>query len=159
MESDLLKEQFMHAMFHFRKGMIGLFHVHEVNMTELGVLKGLAGHARGHGRGINVSAMQGHLHVTKAAISQSLGALEKKGCVIRETDPENRRKIVVTLTERGRQTLRDTERRTEQMMNKMFTRFGEENTRQFIAFIEQLSDISEEIKREALSEDHGGKPL
>jgi DNA-binding MarR family transcriptional regulator len=49
--------------------------------------------------------MQSTLSVSKAAASQALGGIEKKGYVKREIDRSNRRKITITLTDAGRSAL------------------------------------------------------
>ena len=48
-----------------------------------------------------LSEMKDHLCVSKAAVSQMLGSLEKRGMVTRRVDPENRRTVIVKLTDKG----------------------------------------------------------
>ena len=45
--------------------------------------------------------------MTKGTVSQTLGALERKGLVAKETDPADRRQVRIALTEAGARLLED----------------------------------------------------
>ena len=53
------------------------------------------------------SALTAYLGTTKGTVSQTLGALERKGLVAKETDPADRRQIHLVLTEAGASLLDD----------------------------------------------------
>ena len=142
-----LKDQYMHAIFRFKKmGMV--FHqIADVNMNELVVMRGIAGNSFSDNNTC-VSEIQSNLHITKSAISQMMNSLEKKGYIEREIDKNDRRKVIVTLTKMGMDVLKKTKDSVNQLLDEIFSRFGEENTKQLISLINLLSDISEELKEE-----------
>ena len=53
------------------------------------------------------SALTAYLGMTKGTVSQTLGALERKGLVAKETDPADRRQVRIALTEAGGRLLED----------------------------------------------------
>ena len=56
----------------------------------------------GENEGLGVTDLARTLDVTKGAISQNLKRLESKGLVVKRTDPDNRARVLVGLTEKGR---------------------------------------------------------
>jgi DNA-binding MarR family transcriptional regulator len=81
------------------------------------------------------------LAVSKAAISQMLASLEKRGYIQRETDTGNRRKIIITLTPKGRATVNKTKEGMDGLMAHVITRFGEEDTRLLIRFLDRFMEV------------------
>lgn len=83
-----------------------------------------------------------------ARISAVLGSLEKKGQIHREIDTLNRRYILVTITDAGRDRVRHL---TEQMRNHLIhvlARMGEQDAAEFV----RLSQCFFEIARQSLPE-------
>ena len=72
------------------------------------------------------------LGVSPGRVSAILDRLEKKGLVVRETDPSNRRNVLVSITERGRETDEEMFREIHDRFVRVFERMGEEHTRQFL---------------------------
>ena len=58
----------------------------------------------------DLTAVREYLAVTKASVSQMLASLEKRGFLVRQIDPANRRNLIVTLTPEGIERLRRKER-------------------------------------------------
>lgn len=137
----ILKEEYLHAMFRFRKMRMMFLQGSDVNMTELVVMRSIAEKASCSDDGINVNEIQKNLHITKAAISQILNSLEKKEYIVREIGKTDRRKFKITLTQAGTDVLKDTKEYANQRMEEIISRFGEKNTQQLITLLDQLSDI------------------
>lgn len=55
----------------------------------------------GYHKGISVGGAAKELCITKGAVSQTLGRLEKKGLIFKEQDPDNASRLRLHLTERG----------------------------------------------------------
>lgn len=142
-----LKEQYMRAIIRFRKFGIILPHTSDLNTTELVVMRGLEGNCPYSENNISISEVQDGLHITKSAISQMMNSLEKKGFIERKIDTEDRRKIVVTLTQAGKDILKETKESANYNLNEIISNLGDENTKQFIDLLNQVSDISEELKK------------
>ena len=143
-----LKKQYMRAILRFRKvGMI-LPQAADLNMTELVVMRGLEKNCPDSNSNTGIAEVQKQLHITKSAISQMMTSLEKKGYIERTIDPDDRRKRVVTLTKTGKDILNKTKKATNHNLNEILSGLGEENTKQFINLLNQVSDISEHLKKE-----------
>jgi DNA-binding MarR family transcriptional regulator len=152
-----LKEQLIYAMLRFRKVGMDIPGEFDVRIGELFVLNGIAEHSIYPVKKVNVSDIHCNLHFTKPAVSQILNALEKKGYVSREIDKDDRRRIAVTLTPDGKEILSKTKEYTDQRIEKIISRFGEENTKELIRLFNLLSDISEDLKREGSKESTKGE--
>jgi DNA-binding MarR family transcriptional regulator len=88
------------------------------------------------------------LAVSKAAISQMLASLEKRGYIQRETDTGNRRKIIITLTPKGHATVGKTKQGMDGLMALVITRFGEEDTRLLIRLLDRFMEVVDEMPGE-----------
>ena len=162
--SDELKGELLHALFllknlHFhqlgqRKFGIGGSFRHEMHeggldlkMSGFAMLKQLQlREERGESGGAWLSEMSDYLCVSKAAVSQMLGVLEGRGLITRETDPENRRTIIVKLTDDGSAMIERFEKRFDSYIGMLIERFGEEDTREIIRLIYKFAGIVEEIQ-------------
>ncbi|MDR3242658.1 MAG: MarR family transcriptional regulator [Clostridiales Family XIII bacterium] len=148
-----LKRQLVHSIFRFKKaGMrlpqslnVEMKHFN-VNMAELVLMKKILD-ASGDENAC-LADLQRFLSITKAAVSQMLGALEKKGYLNREINKNNRRKIVITLTESGLAIIKNAESGFEVMITEIISRFGEEDTKQLILLFKRFSDIADNVKNE-----------
>ena len=127
----------------------GHSHAHgsDLNMPGFALLKQLQmREERGESGGAWLSEMREYLQVSKAAVSQMLGSLESRGLITRETDPENRRTIIVKLTKEGYETIEQFESGFNRYIGMMVERFGEKDTREIIRLIYKFAGIIEEIQ-------------
>jgi DNA-binding MarR family transcriptional regulator len=142
-----LKEQYMRAIIRFRKIALILPYSSNLSINELVVMRGLEDNCPYSEGSINISEIKSELHITKSAISQMMNSLEKKGFIERKIDTNDRRKIVVTLTQTGKDILEETKKSANNNLNKIISNLGDENTKQLINLLNQVSDISEELKK------------
>lgn len=77
---------------------------------------------------------------SSARIAATLGSLERKGMIIREMDTTDRRKILVSMTEVGRQKITHAKKDMHDMIEAVFREMGEEDT---VAFIKALRCFGE----------------
>ena len=150
-----IKEQLMISMFRFRKigmtfpaGLNVQLKELDVSMAELALMKGVADNEIDSKENINIADIQNYLFVTKAAVSQMYAALEKKGYLNREIDKNNRRKLIVTLTPKGHEILGVMEDKMVQLLSKVISTVGEDNTKQLISSINCFADALEGLKDE-----------
>jgi DNA-binding MarR family transcriptional regulator len=80
------------------------------------------------------------LHSSTARISAILRALEKKGEIVRETDKTNRRNVLVTITEAGRNRTKCDMKEAYGILAKVFIDMGEADTQEFIRLTQTVSD-------------------
>ncbi|NMC55743.1 MAG: MarR family transcriptional regulator, partial [Eubacteriaceae bacterium] len=155
-----LKEQLIRTMMRFRKIGMAFPADLDIRMGEIMIMNGIAGHFPpgmrfgdekcqfDEHKKTFVSELQKMHHITKPAISQMLNGLENKGYISREMDRQDRRKVSVTLTQKGEDILKRSKEYADNMLDKTISRFGEDNTRKLIELFSQLVDISEQIRNE-----------
>jgi DNA-binding MarR family transcriptional regulator len=97
-----------------------------------------------HSGDLSCEKIRNELSVTKPAVSQMLASLEKKGFLTREINKENRRCIVLSLTEKGIRFIEKTEKETEKRLAGIISRFGKNETRSLITLINRFLLITGE---------------
>ena len=152
-----LKEQLMSSFFRVKK--IGSSmpqmldsHIskHNINIGELALMKLIKENSAHSNENIRISDIQKELFITKAAISQMLGALERKGYICRETDKGNRRTLIVTLTSAGKEILAPLEDGFDRLLSAIIALMGEEDTKLLILLISRFADATEKLKNTLL---------
>ncbi|MDR1956632.1 MAG: winged helix DNA-binding protein [Treponema sp.] len=111
----------------------------DLNMASLYLLY----HIREHPGDLSGEKICRNLCVTKAAVSQMLGSLERKGYLTREVDKDNRRRIILSLTGKGAAFIEKTNAKTEERLAEIISRFGQDKARELITLINRFSDIAE----------------
>ena len=94
---------------------------------------------------VGISDIQKLLYTSKAAISKMLGVLEKKGYINRDINKQNRRELIITLTEKGNTVLKDIGKDTDDMLLKIISQLGQEQTEQIINAINQFADVISDV--------------
>jgi DNA-binding MarR family transcriptional regulator len=84
------------------------------------------------------SELSAALQSSAARVSTLLGSLEKKGQIEREIDKNNRRNILVTITESGRERAKTEMMKMETALACVFTEMGETDTVRFLRLIERF---------------------
>ena len=119
-----------------------------LNVPEFALLKQLKlREERSETGGAWLAGMGEYLRVSKAAVSQMLGALERRGLITREPDPGNRRTIIVKLTGKGNEMINDFEREFDSYLIMIIERFGEKDTREIIRLIYKFMEIVETVPK------------
>ncbi len=77
-----------------------------------------------------------------------MNSLEKKGYINREIDKVDRRKVIVTLTKAGKEVWKETKESADNNLEEFISRLGDEKTKQLIALLNDVSDISVEMKND-----------
>jgi DNA-binding MarR family transcriptional regulator len=150
--NDDLKQNLLHALFFFKRTnnviLRSLLNDDDggLSVAELSAL-GCIGHCDeedGNADKTTHHAMHETLAVSKAAVSQMLGSLEKRGYIRREIDRDNRRKIIITLTEQGETAVDDAEKKMDILMSRIITQFGEKDTRNFTRLLDRFAEVVDE---------------
>jgi DNA-binding MarR family transcriptional regulator len=76
-------------------------------------------------------------HTSSARVAMILKSLEAKGYIERNTDPDDRRKVIVSVTKAGRDIITREQRELVKIIAAVFKRMGERDANEFI----RLSDI------------------
>ena len=96
----------------------------------------------------NINGICEMLHITKPAVTYMLNSFERDGCITRSIDTDDRRRIKIYLTSKGKELIRTNKKTYEVSLNRVLTRFGEGNCRDFIRLFNRFADILEESKEE-----------
>jgi DNA-binding MarR family transcriptional regulator len=84
------------------------------------------------------------LCVSKAAVSQILGSLEKMDYIRRAIDRDNRRKIIITLTKKGKSAVDKGQRHMDDLMAHIIEGLGEEDVRDFVRLLDRFAEVVDE---------------
>lgn len=99
-------------------------------------------------KGIYSGELAELIHVGTGRIGNALKNLEKKGLVIRKTDPNDRRKVRVFLTEEGKKRANALHQRLRARQKRLIEAFGEERMSQYIQESNALLDTWKELVTE-----------
>lgn len=80
------------------------------------------------------------LYVDQTNIAMIIRGLEKKGLVQRRTAPSDRRRRVVSLTSRGRSTMKSIKRKARRVDEELLQPLNQRERRQLISLLEKLVD-------------------
>lgn len=93
---------------------------------------------------ISPSELSEIMNSSKGRISAILKSLEKKGEISREIDKDNRRNILVTITDAGRKHVMSELMSSYHIMVKSFENMGEEDTKEFVRLTQKMVKNMEE---------------
>ena len=96
----------------------------------------------------DLTSVREYLAVTKASVSQMLASLEKRGLLVRQIDPTNRRNLIVALTSEGIERLRQKEFQVERRLRELLAELGETDALQFITLINKMNTVLSKKKEE-----------
>lgn len=139
MSNGKLSSDFLHALF-VMKSLLGTqfsksakTEIHSLSMAEYVLMKRVSETA-------SLTEIREYLSITKAAVSQMLSSLEKRGFLTREIDRANRRNLIVFLTPAGQQVLQEKGNEADSRFAKIITEMGEADTLEFIRLITKMND-------------------
>jgi len=98
-----------------------------------------------NGTDVIPSEISNVMQVSTTRISAALGALEKKGQIHREIDTNNRRNILVTITEEGRKRTVSEMQKIQEQMVKVLAKMGEHEAVEFIRLLNLLFDTVDQM--------------
>lgn len=81
---------------------------------------------------------------TKGRISAILNSLEKKGFIGREIDKDNRRNIIVTISDSGRDYVMKELRECYRIVAHVFEELGEKDSKKFVELTERVFHLMNE---------------
>ena len=82
----------------------------------------------------------GRLRVDRTTMVSLLDALEGKGLVVRQTDPQDRRRNVVAVTESGRTTLRQALKASDEAERRLLSALSESDGTQLRRLLAQIAN-------------------
>lgn len=97
--------------------------------------------------GIGAAQLAAGVYSSPPAVSRVLNALEEKGYIVRETDPDNRRRTRIALTEKGEEVRQKGCKLCGDYFDRIVARMGEEKMLQFLSLWKELVEIMESNRR------------
>jgi DNA-binding MarR family transcriptional regulator len=94
------------------------------------------------------SELSAAMNTSTARVAMALKSLETKGFIRRRIDKDDRRKVIVSITEEGRRLVLSERREMRDRMARILRELGEEDTREYIRIIERITEISMRIFNE-----------
>lgn len=85
------------------------------------------------------SQMAASMGTTSGRVSTVLAALEKKGLIVRDVDPDDRRVVCVNLTDAGRERAQADMAEMRDAVCWIFSQMGERRTREFVELAEEFT--------------------
>ena len=100
------------------------------------------------GGGMSAGAIAQELKMTTSRIAAVLNSLEKKNMITRSLDAQDRRRVLVELTETGKTTCLARREKAKQHLACMLMRLSEEDAGIYVRLAEQLFGFNGEFPRE-----------
>ena len=82
--------------------------------------------------------------ITSARIAAALNSLEKKGLILRRIDAEDRRRILIDMTEAGREQVKKHYQMLLDRTIEMLRYLGEEDAKTYIRIMKKMAEFSQE---------------
>ncbi|BBM19636.1 MULTISPECIES: MarR family winged helix-turn-helix transcriptional regulator [Enterococcus] len=92
------------------------------------------------------------LNLSTARIAAVLGNLEKRGLISRTMDPDDRRRINVSLTDSGRKAAKAEKQEMRNKIIRVFELMGEDDTKKYLELTAKFVDYSKKLSMEGESD-------
>jgi len=79
--------------------------------------------------------------VSSARIAMALNSLEEKGLITREIDIEDRRKIIVELTQKGQEYVEEEQKKQVENVKGVLMSLGEKDAKELVRIVGRLSEV------------------
>lgn len=93
---------------------------------------------------ITPSDLSDELNISTARVATSLNSLENKNYLTREIDKDDRRKIIINLTDEGKKKSIELKENHFVMFNQIISKLGEKDTEELLRIGKRLKTILEE---------------
>ena len=89
------------------------------------------------------SEISGAVGISGARIAATLNSLESKGYITRQIDPSDRRRILVALTDKGREQEETYRRMLSETIEKMLEQLGEHDAREYVRISRKMAELAQ----------------
>lgn len=91
------------------------------------------------------SELAAAMNTSTARVAMALKSLETKGFIQRRIDKEDRRKVIVSITEEGNTLVLSEREEMRDRMVRILRELGEKDTREYMRLIDRITEISERL--------------
>ena len=96
---------------------------------------------------VTPGALADACHVTSARIARALKQLEAQGLIVRTEDPEDGRRTLVSLTEKGQDFVAERKKRIGETMKEFCKELGAEDTQELLRIMRRVAELAPEIQK------------
>ena len=100
-------------------------------------------HIARSGEQVIPSEISNAMEISGARIATTLNSLESKGYITRQIDPNDRRRILVTLTDKGREQEEAYRRTLTETIEKMLRQLGEYDAKEYIRITRKMAELAD----------------
>lgn len=86
--------------------------------------------------------ISGEMSISSARVASILNSLESKGLLERQIDKTDRRRILVNLTQEGKEKAEEHNEEVINMITKMFELLGEDDSKEFVRITGRIIDMA-----------------
>ena len=104
---------------------------------EMAVLRLLAE----EGRALTAGEISRMLKMTTSRIAAVLGALDKKALIVRSTDAQDKRRVQVTLTDKGLAMCQRKKQAARKNISYALSQLGEQDAKDFVRLMGRMNDV------------------
>lgn len=97
-----------------------------------------------HDGNVIPSDISNEMGITSARIAAALNSLEKKGLILRRIDVEDRRRILIDMTDAGREQVKKHYQMILDKTINMLRYLGEEDAKNYIRIMKKMAEFSQE---------------
>ena len=94
------------------------------------------------------SEISSAIGISGARIAATLNSLENKGYITRRIDLSDRRRILVTLTEKGREQDETHRRQLSEIFEKILEKLGEHDAKEYIRITRKMAELFQQEDKE-----------
>lgn len=91
------------------------------------------------------SELSNAMNASTARVAMALKSLETKGLIQRRIDKNDRRKVIVSLTDQGNEFVRSERQDIHNKMIAILNELGEQDAMEYMRIIDRITEISERI--------------
>lgn len=92
-------------------------------------------------RAVSAGEISGHMKVSTARVAVLLRNMQEKDLIVKSPDPDDARKIMVTLSAHGKEIIRQKKEQFIRYIMHIAERIGEERFEEYIRISEEIHDI------------------
>ena len=140
MDYENLANEYMEAMSLMRRGTNTQKRVNDSLHGENFVLT----YIYEHEGNVIPSDISNTMGITSARIAAALNSLERKGLILRRIDVEDRRRILIDLTDAGREQVHKQKQMMMSFVTNMLEYLGEYDAKEYIRILKKLADRNQD---------------
>ncbi len=97
-----------------------------------------------HEGNVTPSDISNEMGITSARIAAALNGLEKKGLISRSIDPQDRRRILIDMTDSGRDQVKKHYQKILSTTINLLKHMGEEDAKNYIRIMKKIAEFNHE---------------